>query len=200
MSQSHELIVQRSQSSIPSPKLTPPTKLTGYHARHRNVCATWSFSAGLIMDLDIPKDFKEFLRLLRVHGVEYLLIGGWAVGYYGYPRATDDLDVWIAIATGNARQVVAALRDFGFDEPELGEALFLQDDQLIRMGIAPLRIEVLTSISGVEFDECYSERREVTLDDEPVSLISLRHLKLNKKASGRLKDLNDLEHLPENES
>jgi hypothetical protein len=152
------------------------------------------------MDLELPKDFKEFLRLLRAHGVKYLLIGGWAVGYHGHPRATDDLDVWIAMAPENARRVVEALKVFGFDVPELAADLFLQDDQMIRMGIAPLRIEVLTSISGVEFDECYHERLETTLNDEPVSLISLRHLKINKKASGRLKDLSDLEHLPEDKN
>jgi hypothetical protein len=71
------------------------------------------------MELELPKDFKEFLRLLRAHGVEYLPIGGWAVGYHGYPRATDDLDVWIAIAPENASRVVGALIDFGFDVPEL---------------------------------------------------------------------------------
>jgi len=152
------------------------------------------------MDLELPKDFKEFLRLLRAHGVEYLLIGGWAVGYHGYPRSTDDLDVWIAIAPGNATRVVETLRDFGFDVPELAAELFLRDDQIIRMGVAPLRIELSTSISGVEFDECYRERLETTLDDEPVSLINLHHLRLNKKASGRLKDLSDLENLPQEQS
>lgn len=148
------------------------------------------------MDLDLPNDFKEFLRLLRANGVEYLLIGGWAVGYHGYPRSTDDLDVWVAIAPANAERVVSVLREFGFDVPELSTELFLQNDQIVRMGIAPVRIEVSTSISGVEFDECYRERLETTLDDEPVSLISLRHLRINKKASGRLKDLSDLENLP----
>lgn len=152
------------------------------------------------MELELPRDFKEFLRLLRAYGVEYLLIGGWAVGYHGYPRATDDLHVWVAIAPENASRVVENLIDFGFDVPELAAALFLQDDQIIRMGVAPLRIEVSTSISGVEFDECYRERLETTLDDEPVSLISLRHLKINKKASGRLKDLSDLENLPQGPS
>lgn len=152
------------------------------------------------MDLELPKDFKEFLRLLRAHEVEYLLIGGWAVGYHGYPRATDDLDVWIAIEPANATRVVETLIDFGFDVPELAADLFLQTDQIIRMGVAPLRIEVSTSISGVEFDECYRERLETKFDNEPVSLINLHHLRLNKKASGRLKDLSDLENLPESPS
>ncbi len=152
------------------------------------------------MDLELANDFKEFLKLLRAHGVEYLLIGGWAVGYHGYPRSTDDLDVWVAIAPANAARVVKTLREFGFDVPELSTELFLQNDQIVRMGIEPVRIEVATSISGVEFNECYRERLETTLDDEPVSLISLRHLRINKKASGRLKDLSDLENLPENPS
>jgi len=194
------LIVQPSPFSVPSKRRTPPIEHTGTHALRRNECATWNFYAELIIELELPKDFKEFLRLLRAHGVEYLLIGGWAVGYYGYPRATDDLDVWIAIAPENASRVVETLIDFGFDVPELAAALFLQDDQIIRMGVAPLRIEVLTSISGVEFDECYRERLETTLDGEPVSLINLNHLRLNKKASGRLKDLSDLENLPQSPS
>lgn len=152
------------------------------------------------MDLELPNDFKEFLRLLRAHSVEYLLIDGYAVGYHGYPRATDDLDVWIAITPDNADRVVKALSDFGFDVPALSVDLFLQPDQIVRMGVEPLRIEVLTSIGGVEFDECYRERLETTLDNVPVSLINLRHLKINKKASGRAKDLADLENLPEEQS
>ena len=152
------------------------------------------------MDLELPKDFKEFLRLLRAHGVEYLLIGGWAVGYHGYPRSTDDLDVWIAIAPDNAARTAKALREFGFDVPELSTDLLLQNDQIVRMGVEPVRIEVMTTISGVVFDECYREKLETTLDGEPVSLISLPHLRLNKKASGRLKDLADLENLPEEQS
>ncbi len=152
------------------------------------------------MDLELANDFKEFLKLLRAHGVEYLLIGGYAVGCHGYPRATNDLDLWIGIAPNNASRVVKALRDFGFDVPELSTDLFLKADQIVRMGVEPVRIEVMTSISGVEFEECYRERLETKLDDEPVSLINLRHLRLNKKASGRLKDLSDLENLPQSPS
>ena len=147
------------------------------------------------MELELAKDYKEFLRLLRAHGVEYLLIGGWAVGYHGYPRATYDLDVWIAISPANAHRVVKALAEFGFDANELSTDLFLQPDKIIRMGVEPVRIEVMTSISGVEFDECYRERVETTMNDVPVSLINLHYLKINKKASGRLKDLADLEQL-----
>ena len=149
------------------------------------------------MELELANDYKEFLRLLRAHGVEYLLVGGWAVIYHGYPRATDHLDIWIAIAPDNAARATRVLREFGFDVSELSADLLLQNDQIVRMGIEPVRIEVMTTLSGVRFAECYPERLETTLDGEPVSLISLSNLRLNKKASGRLKDLADLENLPE---
>lgn len=148
------------------------------------------------MDIELPLDFKEFLRLLNAHGVKYLLIGGYAVGYHGYPRATGDMDIWIAVAPDNAERMVQVLREFGFDTSNLSSELFLQDHKIVRMGFAPLRIEVTTKISGVEFDECYAERIVDMFGDVAVSLISLRHLKLNKKASGRYKDLADLENLP----
>ncbi len=148
------------------------------------------------MDLELPADFKEFLKLLNAQQVEYLLIGGYAVGYYGYPRATADMDIWIAVHTQNARRVVAALKEFGFDVPGLSPELFLKEGQIIRMGEPPLRIEIATTISGVNFDECFADRKVEVFDGIPVNLISLKHLKLNKKASGRHKDLNDLENLP----
>ena len=146
--------------------------------------------------IPLPPDFKEFLRLLNASKVEYLLIGGYAVSYYGYPRATADMDIWIATDRQNAEKVVAVLRDYGFDLPELSPDIFLEENKIIRMGVPPLRLEVITSISGVRFEECYAERVQVMIDDVEASLISLRHLKINKKASGRFKDLNDLENLP----
>jgi predicted nucleotidyltransferase len=148
------------------------------------------------MDIELPPDFREFLRLLNVHKVEYLLIGGYAVGYYGYPRVTQDMDIWIAIHPKNAKRVVAALREFGFDMPELSPDLFLQDQRIVRMGVPPLRIEVATAISGVQFKECYRKRVTDVIDGIKVNFISLKHLKINKKASGRHRDLDDLEHLP----
>jgi len=144
----------------------------------------------------LPADFKEFLRLLNAHQVEYLLIGGYAVGYYGYPRATADMDIWIAIRPDNARKVVAALREFGFDSPDLSTETFLSEWQVIRMGVPPVRIEIATTISGVNFRECYAEKVVDELDGVKVNLISLKHLKANKKASGRHQDLADMEYLP----
>ncbi|MBI5650193.1 MAG: hypothetical protein HZC40_07095 [Chloroflexi bacterium] len=148
------------------------------------------------MDIELPPDFKEFLKLLNAHRVEYLLIGGWAVGYHGYPRTTHDMDIWIAMNPKNANRMVATLREFGFDMPDLAPEMFLQDKRIVRMGIVPMRLEITTTISGVNFAECYSERISATLDGVRVNLINLRHLKINKKASGRHKDLDDLQHLP----
>jgi hypothetical protein len=148
------------------------------------------------MDIELPLDFKEFLSLLNAHGVKYLLIGGYAVGYHGYPRATGDMDIWIAVSEDNAERMVAVLRDFGFNTPDLSTELFLQDHNIVRMGFAPLRIEVTTKISGVDFEECYAARVVDRFGDVEVSLINLPHLKVNKKASGRYKDLADLENLP----
>jgi predicted nucleotidyltransferase len=143
----------------------------------------------------LPPDFKEFLQLLGANGVEYLLIGGYAVSYHGYPRTTGDMDLWVALNRRNAENVVAALRAFGFEMPELSAELFLEEDRIIRLGVPPFRIELLTAISGVEFGECYERRVVDSIDGVPVNIIRLEDLKANKQASGRAKDLDDLEHL-----
>ena len=140
----------------------------------------------------IPPDFKEFLRLLNLRRVEYLIIGGYAVGYHGYPRPTGDLDLWISNTPDNAERTRDALEEFGFNCPV---TVLLQDNQVIRMGVSPFRIEVLTTIDGVGFSECYEERVQGVLDGVEVSLISLPRLIQNKKASGRSKDITDLENL-----
>jgi hypothetical protein len=124
------------------------------------------------------------------------LIGGYAVGYHGYPRPTGDLDIWIAISSQNAARVVAALKEFGFDSPELSVQLFTRKKQVIQMGVSPIKIDISTTISGVSFNRCYAKRIVDELDGIQVNLINLKDLKTNKKASGRLKDLNDLENLP----
>ena len=146
--------------------------------------------------IHLPSDFKEFLKLLNAHQVEYLLIGGYAVGYHGYPRATVDMDIWIAMNPANSERIVTVLKEFGFDLPELSPELFLKEWQIIRLGVPPVRIELATTLSGVNFNECYAERVVDILDGVKVNLISLKHLKINKKASGRHQDLADIENLP----
>ena len=148
------------------------------------------------MALTLPPDFKEFLKLLTEHNVRYLLIGGYAVGYYGYARATEDMDIWVAIHPDNAQKLVSALKAFGFDDSNLKPELFLQKPKIIRMGFPPMRLEITTAISGVEFDKCYQTRVVDKLDGVDVNLIDLENLKKNKRASGRAKDLADVEKLP----
>ena len=148
------------------------------------------------MGLELPQDFKEFLSLLRVNRVEYLLIDAYAVGYHGYPRATNDLDIWIASTPENATRIITTLKEFGFGTSELTTELLLRPNNIVRLGEEPMRIEILNWASGVVFDDCYRERVIDVLDGVEVSLIGLNHLKINKRASGRLKELADLEELP----
>jgi predicted nucleotidyltransferase len=144
----------------------------------------------------LPTDFKEFLQFLNSEQVEYLLVGGHAVGYHGYPRATGDMDIWIAISTENADRVARALVKFGFSERSLPKDSFLQDNKLIQIGVPPLRIDILTSVAGVEFAECYAGRCIDLIDGVQASVISLNDLKLNKAAANRPKDQDDLLNLP----
>ena len=143
----------------------------------------------------LPPDFKEFLKLLNAHDVDYLLIGGYAVGYHGFPRTTADLDVWIRVDEGNARKLVAAFNEFGLNLPEINTRKFLEPDRIFRIGVPPIRLEIHSGIDGVEFDKCYANRVHDVIDDIPVMLIALEDLKSNKRASGRTKDLHDLENL-----
>jgi len=144
----------------------------------------------------LPQDFADFLKLLSSHAVEYLLIGGYAVGIHGYPRGTADLDVWVSTSPDNSNRIVDALKEFGFDTPELNAALFQGPDMVVRMGVPPIRIDILTSISGVAFSECYRRRETVSIGDLDVPVISLPDLKTNKLATGRTQDRADVEHLP----
>lgn len=144
----------------------------------------------------LPPDFREFLKLLNAHGVEYLLVGGYAVIYHGYPRATGDIDVWFAVNRDNAKRLVAALGEFGFADPSLTVDDLVSQKRILRMGVPPFRIEVLSHISGVEFADCYTRAESAVIDGVNVDVISRDDLIANKRAAGRLKDLGDIENLP----
>ena len=143
----------------------------------------------------LPADFRDFLKLLHSHRVEYLLVGGYAVCYHGHYRNTGDIDFWVAVHRENATRLVKLIREFGFDVPDLSEELFLQKGRIVRMGVEPVRIELLTEISGCEFADCYSRRIDATLDSIPVSIIGLPDLLRNKLKAGRVKDLDDASKL-----
>ena len=146
--------------------------------------------------IELHPDFKDFLKLLNSYNVRYLLVGGYAVGYHGYPRATGDMDIWIELSEQNSKKVASAFRDFGMSDEVISEGLFLEENKVIRMGVPPVRLEVITGASGVNFEECYSNREVVEIDGILINFISLQDLKRNKQAAGRYKDLEDLEHLP----
>lgn len=110
------------------------------------------------------------------------------------------MDIWISSEQKNAERIATALREFGFNTPELSAQLFLKQNQVIRMGVAPLRIEILTTISGVEFDDCYEKRETIIIDDIIVSIIGFDDLRTNKLSAGRPKDIDDLENLESNTS
>jgi hypothetical protein len=145
--------------------------------------------------IELPPDLLEFLRLLNSHGAEYLLVGGYAVGIYGYPRATGDMDVWVGRTPENATRLVQVFIAFGYSPTSVNSEMFLDAGRIIRMGVPPVCIDVLMSASGANFAECYARRRQELLNDTAVSVISLADLKVNKQASGRPKDLEDLRHL-----
>src|SRR5688572_17444830 len=106
----------------------------------------------------LHQDFKEFLRLLEANDVQYLLVGGYAVGFYGYPRPTGDLDIWVSRDKANAEKLVAVFRDFGFESPDLSAELFTLKKSIVRMGVPPYKLEIITHIDGVDFEECYPKR------------------------------------------
>ncbi|MDO4246894.1 MAG: nucleotidyltransferase [Deinococcus sp.] len=146
--------------------------------------------------MQLPPDFAEFLKLLNQHGVKYLLIGGYAVNLYGFVRATGDLDIFVELTQDNIQRLTATYHDFGISSVE---AELFQPGKIIRMGVPPLRLEVLNRISGVEFAEAYAERETMDIGELSIPVISLRLLRQNKAASGRPKDLGDLASLPGDE-
>jgi predicted nucleotidyltransferase len=143
----------------------------------------------------LPPDFKEFLQFLNDEGVEYLLIGGWAVGVHGVIRYTQDMDVWVAASLQNGERIVRALERFGFTHGEASVELLMEPGNIVRMGFPPMRIEICNQIDGVVFAECYPRRIHTEIDGLQIPVISLEDLLANKRASNRLKDQADVESL-----
>ena len=141
-------------------------------------------------------DFKEFLKLLNSSRVRYLLIGGYAVNFHGHHRTTGDMDLWIAVDPDNAHRISAALQQFGFASATVPAEMFLEKGRIFRFGVKPVRIELLTSPSGIDFEPCYARRIETEIEGVLVPVVALHDLRQNKRAAGRLKDQDDLLNLP----
>ena len=146
--------------------------------------------------IKLAADFRDFLKLCLLHDVRFLVIGGYAVVHYSRPRYTGDLDLWVDSTRENAERVVRVLRDFGFQGDDVTTAMITSRKQIIRMGFEPMRLELFTRIPGVTFARSYRRRVMVQMGRMEVPFIGLEDLKQNKKASGRIKDLQDLEELP----
>ncbi len=142
--------------------------------------------------MELINGLKEFVRLLDVHEVKYMVVGGAAVNVLGFVRMTEDLNFWLERSEGNADKALAAIAEFGF-EGEFGKDDLLDPKAVLMLGRPPNRIDLLTWISGREFAECYERRTYETLDGLRVPMIALQDLLINKKASGRAKDLADVE-------
>jgi hypothetical protein len=147
--------------------------------------------------MEIERDFKELLELLNSHHVDYLLVGAYALAFYGAPRFTGDLDVFVKPDATNAERLMEALTDFGFGSVGLSQGDFEKPDQVVQLGMPPVRIDLITGISGVSWGEANSAGVVADLGGIPVRFISRDHLVANKRAAGRKKDLADLEALGE---
>jgi hypothetical protein len=145
--------------------------------------------------MNLEKDLREFVALLNALNVRYLVVGAYAVAYHGYPRYTADIDLFIERSHDNALRLMQVIEQFGFADLKLSADDFLEEDQVIQLGVSPNRIDILTFLSGVTFQEAWASREQSEIDSLSVPFISKEMLKRNKAATGRMQDLADLEHL-----
>ena len=140
----------------------------------------------------LSKDFVEFIECCVARKVKFLIVGGYALAAHGHPRATKDLDVWVMIEPDNAERLVFALEDFGMDSIGLDASDFAEPDIVVQLGYPPMRIDLLTSASGVDFETCWTRRMNVAVGSVEAGFISYEDLIANKRASGRPQDVVDV--------
>ena len=143
----------------------------------------------------LAQDFEEFVALLNKHGVQYMVVGGYALAFHGKPRHTGDLDIWIGISKKNADKMLDVLKEFGLSAQGFTKDDFLKEGYMTQIGYPPLRIDILNSIDGVDFKDAYKNKEEVDLDGLIITYIGLQDFIKNKEASGRLQDINDIASL-----
>jgi hypothetical protein len=147
--------------------------------------------------METQPDYKELFELLNRHKVEYIVVGSYALAFHGVPRNTGDIDIYIRPTPENAARMVSVLKDFGFGSLGLTEGDFNQPGQIIQLGVPPFRIDLITSISGVTWEQAESGKSAGKYGDVPVHFLGRAQFAANKRASGRKKDLADLEALGE---
>ncbi len=147
--------------------------------------------------MEVQPDFKELLRLLNSWRVEYIIIGGYALAFHGAPRYTGDIDILVKPTLSNAEKIMSVLKEFGFGSVGLEVEDFQRDSHVVQLGVPPVRVDILTSISGVSIEEAFSNCADGNYGDIPVRYIGRELLIRNKRASCRKKDVSDLESLGE---
>jgi len=152
-----------------------------------------------MVTIPLLPDFLDLLRFLNEERVEYLVVGGMAVNYYGYHRSTGDLDLWVAVSAENQERLASALKKFGFSSQSVARRPLLQKPKFIRIGQPPIRVEIHSEIAGVRFEDCVGRAEVCSIEGVEVQLISLSDLRKNNAAAGRAKDKADLEALPTDE-
>jgi hypothetical protein len=143
----------------------------------------------------VNRDFRDLLAEFNARGVEFLVVGAHALAAHGHVRATKDLDVWVKPSAENASRVLAALGYFGAPLLDLTEQDLTEPGLIFQIGVAPVRIDVITSVTALEFDEAWTQRLQTRFADQPVAVLSREHLIRNKRATGRMQDLADVERL-----
>ena len=147
--------------------------------------------------MDLYPDFKEFIQLLNAEQVEYLVGGGYAVTWHGYPRYTGDIDIWIHATPENASRMIRVLEQFGAGSAGITAKDFLDDRfEVFKMGREPIRIDMMTRMKGLEFPPAFARKEIYDSDGTPVFILSLIDLRRAKRAANRPKDKDDLQHLP----
>ena len=172
-----------------------PTWLIGSARSLRSAWPPWTFCEGRFMK--VQPDFKDLLALFNENKVEYMIVGGYALAFHGAPRYTGDMDLFVRPDPTNARRVMASLEKFGFGSVGLTAADFEKPDSIVQLGITPVRIDIITSLTGVSWDNAVSHRAEGKYGDLPVFYIGREQFIANKRATGRKRDLADLEALGE---
>ena len=147
--------------------------------------------------MEAQKDFRDLLELLNAHKVEYLIVGAYALAFHGAPRYTGDMDIYVKPNSTNAQRIMAALNDYGFGSVELSATDFETEDRVVQLGFPPVRVDIVTSITGVSLEEAVLGRVEGKYGNVPVYYIGRQQFISNKRALGRKKDLADLEALGE---
>jgi hypothetical protein len=147
--------------------------------------------------MEVQKDFKEFLALLNVHEVDFMIVGGYALAYHGAPRYTGDIDVFVKPDRKNAERIIIVLKEFGFSSLDLSIDDFQNEDNVVQLGLPPVRIDIITSISGVSWEQADTTKEPGLYGNVPVNYIGKEQYVANKKAIGRAKDIADIEALGE---